>query len=73
MALHEEANQLTDKQKKEKVIDFLNNGDTDTVLSWVEIHIDIFEEMWHRMNEWGDDIYGEEYDILVQQEYIDEN
>ena len=73
MEVFKEDTKLTDKQKKKKVINFLNEGNDDKVLSWVEIHIDIFEEMWHRMNEWDDVTYKEEYDILVQQGFIDED
>ena len=73
MEIFKEANKLTDKQKKRKVIDFLNNGDNDKVLSWVENCIDIYEEMNYRMREWDDNIYGEEYDHLIELGYINED
>ena len=73
MALHEKANELTKEQKKEKVIHWLKNGPHDEVLDWISKCMDIFDEMYYRMQDWSDEIYVEEYDNLVTIGYIDED
>ena len=75
MALHEKADELTKEQKKEKVIRFVQYGHYDNVLEWILDHIDVFDEMAYAMNDWDDDIYAEEYDMVDKSfwEDIDEN
>ena len=73
MVLHEEDIKLTNEQKKEKVKEFLEKGNYNDVLDWISKYMDIFDEMNYRMNDWDDDIFGEEYDNLVTVGYINED
>ena len=75
MALHKKANELTKKQKKEKVDRFLQYGNHHDVLEWILDHIDIFDEMAYSMRDWDDNIYAEEYDMMDKSfwENIDED
>ena len=63
----------TSEQIKDKVWNFLKNGNTDDVTEWILETIDFIGSMNHAMSEWDDTRYKDEYDNLVKWGLIDED
>ena len=63
----------TIEQVKERVWNFLKNGDIDDVTEWILETIDFIESMNHAMSGWDDNRYRDEYDNLTKWGLIDED
>ena len=75
MALHEKATKPTIEQVKKRVTNFLANGDTCDVTTWIleQPDLDIYNIMYQNIIDWSKERYRDEYDNLVEDGLIDED
>ena len=75
MALHEKATKPTIEQVKKRVTNFLANGDTCDVTTWIleQPDLDIYNIMYQNIIDWSKERYRDEYDNLVEDGLINED